>query len=885
MSSDCALPPRACVGYYGLPQKAKVLSFRKTMVFYSSVHRLLLLFLMVPLPSMAQYEVTIEGKAYQLILARDLVATIQRAAADTVLEYNRIVVQGPLELTGDTLRTALAFEDVRFTSPVVLERAVFLQSMHFVRAHFQQGISLLETRFESGFSCRDCRIVGKANFKRTLLADKVDFSATQFSGAAFFQQSNFSGETTFERTQFEDATYFDQAVFARSTHFQDASFADLASFKEAVWQSPVSFAGVRFGEDALFEQSRFAGATTFTAAYCRGAAHFERANFSATASFRRIVFVGPARFVGAHFHDSAFFVDSRFKQEATFAGATFAQPFHPGAHFSVAPDLADMTAPSIDLRLKAAARPVAPPDTADYSCNPIQLVDVTQAAGLDFAHYNGFSGEYYYVETFGAGAAFLDVDGDGWLDLYLVNGAPLSGERPDPIPANRLYHNTGAGGFADVTAASGAGHTGYGMGCAAADYDADGDVDLYVTNVGPNLLLRNKGAGRFADATAAVGGADARWGTSCGFLDYDLDGDLDLYTTNYVDFDPQKNIVCAEGGIRSYCEPKFYEPAGDVLYRNEDGQFRDVASEVGIIHKGRGLGVAFADYDLDGDTDIYVANDGTMNFLYQNQGNRFAEVGLYAGGRYNEDGLAEAGMGVEFGDWDNDGFQDVFVTNFAQETNTLYGNDGQGQFYDITLRAGLAECSYKPLGFGTNFLDYDNDGDLDLFVANGHVMDKITQVHPDHAYPQPNQVLCNQRGTRFVDVSTRLGPALAAAAVSRGSATADYDNDGDLDLLVTNVAATPNLLRNDGGNRQHWLTIQLGGTSQHARVAVTAGGQRQVKERQAGGSYLSSSDPRLHFGLGEATRATVEIRWPDGTLQKMEEVTADQILHIVQSKP
>ena len=855
------------------------------MVFYSSVHRLLLLFLMVPLPSMAQYEVTIEGKAYQLILARDLVATIQRAAADTVLEYNRIVVQGPLELTGDTLRTALAFEDVRFTSPVVLERAVFLQSMHFVRAHFQQGISLLETRCESGFSCRDCRIVGKANFKRTLLADKVDFSATQFSGAAFFQQSNFSGETTFERTQFEDATYFDQAVFARSSHFQDASFADLASFKEAVWQSPVSFAGVRFGEDALFEQSRFAGAATFTAAYFRSAAHFERANFFATTSFRRIVFVGPARFVGAQFHDSAFFVDSRFKQEATFAGATFAQPFHPGAHFSVAPDLADMTAPSIDLRLKAAARPVAPPDNADYSCDPIQLVDVTQAIGLDFAHYNGFSGEYYYVETFGAGAAFLDVDGDGWLDLYLVNGAPLSGERPDPIPANRLYHNTGAGGFADVTAASGAGHTGYGMGCAAADYDADGDVDLYVTNVGPNLLLRNEGAGRFADATAAVGGDDARWGTSCGFLDYDLDGDLDLYATNYVDFDPQKNIVCAEGGIRSYCEPKFYEPVGDVLYRNEDGQFRDVASEVGIIHKGRGLGVAFADYDLDGDTDIYVANDGTMNFLYQNQGNRFAEVGLYAGGRYNEDGLAEAGMGVEFGDWDNDGFQDIFVTNFAQETNTLYGNDGQGQFYDITLRAGLAECSYKPLGFGTNFLDYDNDGDLDLFVANGHVMDKITQVHPDHAYPQPNQVLCNQRGTRFVDVSARLGPALAAAAVSRGSATADYDNDGDLDLLVTNVAATPNLLRNDGGNRQHWLTIQLGGTSQHARVAVTAGGQRQVKERQAGGSYLSSSDPRLHFGLGEATRATVEIRWPDGTLQKMEEVAADQILHIVQSKP
>ena len=655
--------------------------------------------------------------------------------------------------------------------------------------------------------------------------------------------------------------------------------------KKQAWQSTVSFAGARFGEDALFAQSRFAGAAAFTAAYFRSAAHFERADFSATASFRRIVFAGPARFVGAHFRSSAFFVDSRFKQEATFAGATFAQPFRPSAYFSVAPDLADVTAPSIDLKPKATARSVPPPDTADPSCNPIQLVDITQAAGLDFEHYNGFSGEYYYVETFGSGAAFLDVDGDGWLDLYLVNGAPLSGERPDPIPTNRLYHNTGAGGFTDVTAASGAGHTGYGMGCAAADYDADGDVDLYVTNVGPNLLLRNEGDGRFADATAAVGGADARWGTSCGFLDYDLDGDLDLYATNYVEFDPQNNIVCAEGGIRSYCEPKFYEPVGDVLYRNEDGQFRDVTLEMGIIHKGRGLGVAFSDYDLDGDTDVYVANDGTMNFLYQNQGNRFAEVGLYAGGRYNEDGLAEAGMGVEFGDWDNDGLQDIFVTNFAQETNTLYGNDGQGQFYDITQRAGLAECSYKPLGFGTNFFDYDNDGDLDLFVANGHVMDKITQVHPDHAYPQPNQVLCNQRGTRFVDVSARLGPALAVAAVSRASATADYDNDGDLDLLVTNVAAVPNLLRNDGGNRQHWLTIQLGNTAQHARVAVTAGGQRQVKERQSGGSYLASSDPRLHFGLGEATEATVEIRWPDGALQTMEAVAADQILHIIQSKP
>ena len=854
----------------------------QTMISYSSIHRFLLLFLLVPLPAAAQYEVTLEGKAYQLVLARDLVAAIQRAPAGTTLGYNRLVVQGPLELTGDTLSAALAFADVRFTSPVVLERAVFRQPLHFVRTHFQQGVSLLETRLEKGFACRDCRIVGTANFKRTRLAD-VDFSATKFSAAAFFQQTNFGGETTFERTQFDGATYFDEAAFARATLFRDASFADLASFKEAVWQSTVSFAGARFGADARFAHSRFAGAATFAAAYFGGAVHFERATFSAAASFRRIVFGGPARFVDAHFHAAALFGDSRFKQEATFAGATFARPFQPSAHFSVAPDLADVTAPLIALRPKAAARPIPPLDPADPSCGPILLADVTQAAGLHFEHYNGFAGEYYYVETFGAGAAFLDADGDGWLDLYLVNGAPLSGEPPDPIPTNRLYHNTGAGGFADVTAASGAGHTGYGMGCTAADYDADGDVDLYVTNVGPNLLLRNEGNGRFADVTTEVGGGDARWGTSCGFLDYDLDGDLDLYATNYVEFDPQKNIVCAEGGIRSYCEPKFYEPVGDVLYRNEDDHFRDVTSATGIIHKGRGLGVAFSDYDLDGDTDLYVANDGTMNFLYQNQGGRFAEVGLYAGGRYNEDGLAEAGMGVEFGDWDNDGFQDIFVTNFAQETNTLYGNDGQGQFYDITQRAGLAECTYKPLGFGTNFFDYDNDSDLDLFVANGHVMDKITQVHPDHAYPQPNQVLCNQRGIRFVDVSARVHPALAAAAVSRASATADYDNDGDLDLLVTNVAAAPNLLRNDGGNRQHSLTIQL--AARGTRVAVIAGGQRQVREFQSGGSYLSSSDPRLHFGLGEATSATVKIHWPDGTLQTLEKVAADQIVPIIQSKP
>ena len=854
-----------------------------------------LLCLVQPSPSIAQYQVTLEGQTYRLVLARNLIEEIHQADANTTQQYKRLVVQGPMVLNTDTLRTALAFEDVHFTAEATFENAVFLHPIHFVRTHFKKGISLFGTHFQGEFSCLECTIVDNANFKRVTFADKVNFSASHFESPAFFSQTSFMGESSFERTMFNDAAYFDKTTFSQLSHFQDATFAYIASFKMAVWQSTASFAGVRFKEGAGFEQTRFAGAATFDASYFRREANFKQADFSSMVSFRRSVFNRPAHFVKAHFRASTHFIDSRFKKGASFAGATFVMPFRPHADFGDSLNVKDISAPLIDLESETKARSItlqnisasASGCTPETTATPIQFVDITQAAGINFEHYNGFSNEYYYVETFGAGAAFLDFDGDGWLDLYLVNGASLSGSRPRPVPTNHIYHSTGAGDFTDVTATAGdAGHSGYGMGCAAADYDADGDTDLYVTNFGPNLFLRNEGGGRFTDATLTMGGDDARWGTSCGFLDYDQDGDLDLYITNYVDFDLEKNVVCAERGIRSYCEPKYYEPVGDVLYRNDGDKFVDITSDVGITLEGRGLGVAFSDYDLDGDTDIYVANDGTMHFLYQNQGNHFAEVGLFSGARYNEDGLAEAGMGVDFGDWDKDGFQDVFVTNFAHQTNTLYGNDGQGQFYDTTKYAGLAEPSYKPLGFGTNFLDYDNDTDLDLFVANGHVMDKITQVHSDHSYPQPNQMFCNQQGTRFVEVSTRLGSALLEAAVSRGSAVADYDNDGDLDLLVTNIAASPNLLRNDGGNSQHWLTIQLVGNSQRealgTRVIVTADGQSQIKERQSGGSYLSGSDPRLHFGLGQATQADIEIRWPDDSVQHIKDVKVDQILHIVQ---
>ena len=448
-----------------------------------------------------------------------------------------------------------------------------------------------------------------------------------------------------------------------------------------------------------------------------------------------------------------------------------------------------------------------PPPTA-----PIQFSQVTAEAGIDFVHYNGFSGEYYYIETFGGGAAFFDYDNDGWLDLYLVNGTYIKGYPPDPLPVNKLYRNIGDGHFSDITAISNLADSQYGFGVSAADYDADGDQDLFIANYGPNTF-----------------------------------------------------------------------------YRNDGTAFSNITAAAGIALKGRGLGVAFSDYDLDGDTDIYVANDGNMNFLYDNRQGYFSEVGLTAGTRYNEYGHADAGMGVDFGDYDSDGDQDLFVTNFTKETNNLYRNEGQGDFTLATSATGLAGPSLKPLGFGTRFFDYDLDADLDLFVANGHVVDQIAAADPEQTYYQSNQMFRNEDGTRFADISSELGTDFTAANVGRATAVADYDNDGDPDLLVTTVANAPRLLRNDGSNHRHWLLVELVGARHPdalgARVTVITGDRRQVRERQSGGSYLASHDPRLHFGLDTATRADIEIRWPDGMRQRLDDIAADQILRVVQPSP
>ena len=535
--------------------------------------------------------------------------------------------------------------------------------------------------------------------------------------------------------------------------------------------------------------------------------------------------------------------------------------------------------PSILICILGACTPQSPP--------PVQFIDVALESGIHFAHNNGATGDYYYVETFGSGAAFFDYNGDGFFDLYLVNGADL-GTRPSALPpSNHLYRNLGDGHFADYTDSTASGDTGYGMGVSVADYDNDGDPDLYITNWGANALYRNEGQ-TFTEIAAVLGIDDRRWGTSSAFLDYDLDGDLDLFVANYVDFDPNRNPICQRGKIRTYCQPDAYVAVGDILYRNDGGHFTDITIAAGVSLVGRSLGVAPADYDLDGDTDLYVANDGTANFLYQNQRGHFVAAGLTAGTRFNADGRSEAGMGVDWGDYDNDGRPDLYVTNFANETNTLYHNTSKGYFRDISEHSGLAAPTYAPLGFGTRFLDYDNDGFLDLFTTNGHVVDQIAHVDSTQSYAQKNQMLRNLNGERFVDVSVHLGESFTRANIGRGATVADYDNDGDLDLAIGVQKQPTRLLRNDGGNKKHWLEIHLVG-ARHAdalgaRVYVEANGQRQMRQRQSGGSYLSSHDPRLHFGVNQATQARVEVIWPDGQQQILASVAVDQVLCIEQGQ-
>ncbi|MGH9798161.1 MAG: CRTAC1 family protein, partial [Candidatus Polarisedimenticolia bacterium] len=494
------------------------------------------------------------------------------------------------------------------------------------------------------------------------------------------------------------------------------------------------------------------------------------------------------------------------------------------------------------------------------------------------------------------GVCFLDYDGDGFLDAYLVQSGPLPGTpRPAGRPYSRLYRNRGDGTFEDVTARTGAANAaGYGNGCTAGDYDNDGDTDLYVTNFGPSILYRNDG-GTFTDVTAAAGVANGLYALGAAFADYDNDGRLDLFAANYVDFTMDDRKFCGDvkADRRSYCHPDAYGGLPDVLFHNEgNGRFREVGKTSGIGDpNGKGMGVLWFDYDDDGDLDLYVANDATPSLLYRNEGNgRFTDITLLAGVCCSEDGKPQSSMGVDAGDADGDGWPDLFVTNLSNETNQLYRNlGGKGPFSIETFPAGLGEVSLLYSGWGTGFLDHDNDGDLDLVVTNGHPMDDIHLVNDMLTWEQRPFFFENTGAARYREVGSSLGPFFDRPDSGRGLATGDYDNDGDLDLLFSPNNRKATLLRNDGGHAAgSWITVRLEGVRSNsdaigAKVTIVAGGRRQSQELRSGSSYLSQNDLRLHFGLGSASRTdSIQVRWPTRPprLEKLGPVAAGQFIVI-----
>ena len=517
----------------------------------------------------------------------------------------------------------------------------------------------------------------------------------------------------------------------------------------------------------------------------------------------------------------------------------------------------------------------------------VRFIDIASQSGIDFVHYTGASGRKYLPETMGAGLAFFDYDSDGDLDLYFANGAPLPNSPRTPTPVNALYRNDGSNsGFQRFTFTGAAADTGYGMGCCLGDYDSDGDLDLYLTNFGINRLYRND-EGRFADVTGRTGVGDASWSTGCAFVDADQDGRLDIYVVNYLGRGVAGSPRCVKDGRPYYCHPSRYPAQADILFANQGrGRFADITRASGVYEDidGKGLGLAVFDYDQDGDLDMYIANDTTRNFLYRNDGGRFAEIGEFAGAAYNGDALAEAGMGVAVSDVEGDGDFDIFVTNFELETNTLYQYEGRDFFADGTFAAGLGEPGLARLGFGALFLDYDNDGDEDLFVANGHIQTDMRLHDGTIGADQPDQLFANDGNGRFADVSSLAGDYFRLPMISRGVASGDFDQDGDLDLAVTHCGQAPSLLRNDGGSNRNWLQLDAnpaGVIDAGVRLRLRAGSITQHKQIVAGASYLSQSEQAAFFGLGEAMRVdTLEIVWPGKGKLLLSDIPVNRRLHL-----
>jgi enediyne biosynthesis protein E4 len=519
------------------------------------------------------------------------------------------------------------------------------------------------------------------------------------------------------------------------------------------------------------------------------------------------------------------------------------------------------------------------------------FVDAAQQAGLTFTHVNGASGQYYMAEQMGAGAALFDYDNDGDLDVYLVQGGAFDEAARAKQPGSRLFRNDLANGkltFTDVTDRAGVALHTYGMGAATADYDNDGDLDLFVTSFGPDTLFRNNGNGTFTDVTSQAGVGDALWSTSAAFLDYDRDGDLDLFVANYLDFSIASNEVCHDAvGARDYCSPRSYRPVPDRLYRNDgNGRFSDATGPSGVSRAdGAGLGVATGDYNGDGWIDLYVANDATPNQLWINQRNgTFADEGLLSGAAVNAAGNPEGSMGIASGDFDLDGDEDLAVTNIAGEAFVLYQNDGKGNFEDARARTGLGALTAAFTGFGADWLDYDNDGLLDLFVANGAVNIIESQRGQPLPFRMKNQLLRNTGG-RFTEMAA--GRAVDTPNIARGAAFGDIDNDGDVDVLVTRNGGPVALLLNQAASGTHWLQVRLEQPAGNrfafgARVGVERAGRPTLWRRvRTDGSYLSASDARLHFGLGNSPSiAAVIVEWPDGKTDRFKDVAIDRVVFL-----
>ena len=525
----------------------------------------------------------------------------------------------------------------------------------------------------------------------------------------------------------------------------------------------------------------------------------------------------------------------------------------------------------------------------------IEFSDMTISSGVGFTHHGGSLEKRMLVEQMSGGVGLFDYDGDGWLDIYFVTGP--DSRTGSPAASNRLYRNNKDGTFADVTDAAGVGFQGWSMGTCVGDYDGDGAPDLYVTNFGPNVLYRNNGDGTFTDVTSRAGVACPLFSTGAAFADYDRDGDLDLFVANYVEFDvqnpPLKDMVCDYLGIRVACGPRGMKGGPDFLYRNDgDGTFTDVSQAAGVSDERGyyGLGVLWSDLDNDGDQDLFVANDATPNYLYLNNGRAGFEDQSFLGGvAVGGYGKNQACMGVDINDTDGDRQLDIVVTNFSEDYNTLYRNLGDARFLDVSHEAGLAFPSLSYLGWGAKFVDVDCDGNLDLFVANGHVHPQIDSRRLDVQYAQPNQLFLNSGDGRFREYRAPES-ALGGVECSRGAAFGDLDNDGDVDIVINNLDAAPTLLRNDTRRTGNQLTVRLVGSRPNtlaigARVSVFVHGRELVQEVRSGGSYLCQNDFRLHYGLGSAKRVDdMLIRWPDGREQRLEKIAADQFLTVRQEE-